>query len=349
MTCISEVLGGLNGERTPFNTRRSDVWALGIILMNLVCGCLPWSRASIEDRDFLTFVFRDPDYFYNNFPISVEVNDIFKSIFTIRAEARATIPEIRRSILALRTFYDHSEFSSSPSISDEIDEIDDLDADYMGLSLTDQAHEALRALRSVDFAEIEAQIAARIRMAQLYASVGEQLPNDIMATQDFTARFPAPPATMWNLNMPANPTLHLANPGDDFYDSDSDLSDSVIEEYLQGLSDDDDLDNTDSDSEGPITPEQVPIDNTRAATAIEDIQHIEDIDLGTSTTGTGTEMHISPITRKTNRPEAFVIGTEVSAIDKLATNKLSHMKAVGADQAQFSDTTATIWTPGWVS
>ena len=138
-------MGGLNGERTPFNTRRSDVWALGIILMNLVCGCLPWSRASIEDRDFLTFVFRDPDYFYNNFPISVEVNDIFKSIFTIRAEARATIPEIRKSILALRTFYDHSEFSSSPSISDEIDEIDEEDAEVIASAITPTPREHERA------------------------------------------------------------------------------------------------------------------------------------------------------------------------------------------------------------
>ena len=36
---IRELHGGLD-----YSSRASDVWALGVILMNIVCGFLPWYR-----------------------------------------------------------------------------------------------------------------------------------------------------------------------------------------------------------------------------------------------------------------------------------------------------------------
>lgn len=113
---ILEVLGGLYGELTSYSAKHSDIWALGVILMNLVCECLPWRRADREDRDFFIYLYRDSNFFYNNFPISSELNDILKSIFTIRVEDRASIKDIRRDILGLKTFFDYSDFGS-PSTS----------------------------------------------------------------------------------------------------------------------------------------------------------------------------------------------------------------------------------------
>lgn len=109
---ILEVLGGIYGELTSYNAKHADIWALGVILMNLVCECLPWRRADREDRDFFNYLYRDSNFFYNNFPISSELNDILKSIFTIRAEDRASIKDIRRNILGVKTFFDYSDFGS---------------------------------------------------------------------------------------------------------------------------------------------------------------------------------------------------------------------------------------------
>lgn len=113
---ILEVLGGLYGELTSYSAKHADIWALGVILMNLVCECLPWRRADREDRDFFNYLYRDSNYFYNNFPISSELNDILKSIFTIRVEDRASIKNIRKNILGVKTFFDYSDFDS-PSTS----------------------------------------------------------------------------------------------------------------------------------------------------------------------------------------------------------------------------------------
>lgn len=72
--------------------------------MNLVCGCLPWGKASIRDAQFTTYLYHDRDYLYHSFPISHETNEILKSIFTPDPYDRASIPELRKRILAVNSF-----------------------------------------------------------------------------------------------------------------------------------------------------------------------------------------------------------------------------------------------------
>ncbi|KAG7445326.1 kinase-like protein [Guyanagaster necrorhizus] len=56
--------------RSPtYSTRASDVWALGVLLLNMMVGRDPWVAAKISDRCFNCFLC-DPDYFLKIFPIT---------------------------------------------------------------------------------------------------------------------------------------------------------------------------------------------------------------------------------------------------------------------------------------
>ena len=91
-------------EDPDYSPREADIWALGIILMNLITGTRPWARASHDDPNFYQYVL-DRDALYRSFPISRDANEIFKSIFTLHPyERRTSINELRERIIRTVSF-----------------------------------------------------------------------------------------------------------------------------------------------------------------------------------------------------------------------------------------------------
>ncbi|KAH9896928.1 kinase-like domain-containing protein [Cubamyces lactineus] len=88
----------------PYSTIRSDIWALGVILVNMVTGYLPWGRATLKDDQFQQFL-EEEDYLREIFPISRKLNDILRRIFTIIPTDALSLAELRREIRNLDTFY----------------------------------------------------------------------------------------------------------------------------------------------------------------------------------------------------------------------------------------------------
>ncbi len=82
----------------------SDVWAVGVILTNMVSGRNPWEKASLKDRRFARHA-DDPYYLYNTMPISEELHTILLSTFARDPRNRITLPELREMILSLDTFF----------------------------------------------------------------------------------------------------------------------------------------------------------------------------------------------------------------------------------------------------
>ncbi|OJT01752.1 Negative regulator of sexual conjugation and meiosis [Trametes pubescens] len=88
----------------PYSPRRSDIWALGVILVNIVTGHRPWDKATLEDDQFKSFL-EEPDWLRSVFPISEGLSVILRRIFTIVPDEALTLAEIRREIRNLDTFY----------------------------------------------------------------------------------------------------------------------------------------------------------------------------------------------------------------------------------------------------
>jgi serine/threonine protein kinase len=89
-----ECQGGLDRQkRVGYATAPNDVWALGIILINLAAGRNPWRLASLDDETFCGYL-HDPNLLLKILPISNELNKILKRIFCLDPHRRITLDEL---------------------------------------------------------------------------------------------------------------------------------------------------------------------------------------------------------------------------------------------------------------
>lgn len=91
------------GRPISYYTRQNDIWALGVILVNLTCGRNPWRQASGDDDTFVAFV-HDPDFLQNILPISASCNEILKRIFSLNPQRRISLPDLRQAIQSVTCF-----------------------------------------------------------------------------------------------------------------------------------------------------------------------------------------------------------------------------------------------------
>lgn len=100
---IAECLGKL-GVDPAYSTRTNDVWALGIILTAMITGHNPWHQASYFDACYRAYI-EDPMFLRNTLPISDEVNDVLKRIFS-PSPSRITLEFLRLQVLSTEKFYE---------------------------------------------------------------------------------------------------------------------------------------------------------------------------------------------------------------------------------------------------
>ncbi|CAO1616074.1 unnamed protein product [Parajaminaea phylloscopi] len=98
-----ECQGGITTRVSEYNTAANDVWSLGVILVNLMCGRNPWKQACTADETFREYL-RRPDFLMDILPISEEANAILKRIFTVRAEWRVSTQDLRKMVLSVGSF-----------------------------------------------------------------------------------------------------------------------------------------------------------------------------------------------------------------------------------------------------
>ncbi|KAH9831145.1 kinase-like domain-containing protein, partial [Rhodofomes roseus] len=95
---------GLEFSYRPYSTKRADVWALGIILVNMITGLGPWEKAVTEDPRFCEHLL-DGGYLERVIPASQGAIQILKRVFRINPQSRPSLEQLRRSILNLDTFF----------------------------------------------------------------------------------------------------------------------------------------------------------------------------------------------------------------------------------------------------
>jgi len=98
-----ECQGGLFERLERYHTSANDIWALGVILVNLTCGRNPWRQACPADETFRAFV-NNPEFLRTILPISHATNNILKGLFALDPRERMSLHELRRAVLAVDTF-----------------------------------------------------------------------------------------------------------------------------------------------------------------------------------------------------------------------------------------------------
>ncbi len=88
----------------PYCTPASDVWAVGVVLANMVSCASPWEKASLKDRCFARYV-RNPKYLYNAMPISEGLYTILRRTLALDPLRRLTLPKLGQMVLSLDTFF----------------------------------------------------------------------------------------------------------------------------------------------------------------------------------------------------------------------------------------------------
>ncbi|KAH9934067.1 kinase-like domain-containing protein, partial [Epithele typhae] len=91
-----EASGKIIGK-VPYCPRTSDIWALGIILINMISGRNPWTRPKGSDPLFAAFL-DDPQYLYDSLPISRHVAHTLRRTLAIDPRRRIRLADLRREI-----------------------------------------------------------------------------------------------------------------------------------------------------------------------------------------------------------------------------------------------------------
>ncbi|KAI9499300.1 kinase-like domain-containing protein [Zychaea mexicana] len=95
-------------NRTGYATAPNDVWALGVVLINLAARRNPWRQACLDDETFRAYL-ADRNYLLKILPISQELNCILKRIFCIDPKRRISLDELEASIRGCKYFTRTSE------------------------------------------------------------------------------------------------------------------------------------------------------------------------------------------------------------------------------------------------
>lgn len=133
--------GRRKNEKQEYNSKGSDVWALGVILINMIFSQNPWSSADIENPTFNMFIHSDPDVLQRKLGLSDEFNRVVKRMFSKNVYDRYSLDELRNEVNRIEVFTDYSkrvtnylgideDLSNMSSMDLEEDENDDNVDDY---------------------------------------------------------------------------------------------------------------------------------------------------------------------------------------------------------------------------
>lgn len=116
---IAECVGSIQAS-IPYSTRRSDIWALGVILINILTGHNPWQIASVSrDEGFERYCRNGVAFLTSILPISGEAAQLISRALDPNPRTRISIPELRQAVLDIRTFFPEKNVPDYIRIGDE--------------------------------------------------------------------------------------------------------------------------------------------------------------------------------------------------------------------------------------
>ena len=86
------------------------MWALGIILVNVLTGRNPWERASVLDRNFVDFLAEGAAFFRTAFPeLSRGACALLADVLALKPERRLSLSGLREAVEGLESFFARGE------------------------------------------------------------------------------------------------------------------------------------------------------------------------------------------------------------------------------------------------
>ncbi|KAI8986913.1 kinase-like domain-containing protein [Trametes punicea] len=239
--CLGEDIG-----RRPYSNTHHDIWALGVILFNLITASHPWSKASTADDQFSDYL-HDPDIFLDKYDISEAANDILCRIFVLNPLGRISLPELRAAVLGVKSF-----FRPRNPPNDRLNESEDVDSLAFSLSVPQEDEDERLFVdfeRPYDYPSSDpswSPVTAIKPSLELYGEVNPVVrssPGESGSDELFT-RLSSSRSDIGSCTSGEGYDRH--DDRDDDYDDDSD----------SGEEEDNDSDDEEED-EGPVTPEAV--------------------------------------------------------------------------------------------
>ncbi|PWN87980.1 kinase-like protein [Acaromyces ingoldii] len=95
--------GGIDNEMSDYDTAANDVWALGVLLINLICRRNPWKQATMSDTTFREYV-RRPDVLLDILPLSQQMYEVLIRVLTVHEDERCSLDELASMVDSLESF-----------------------------------------------------------------------------------------------------------------------------------------------------------------------------------------------------------------------------------------------------
>lgn len=101
-------------NRLSYDTFASDIWSIGIVLINLICERNPWQCALPIDDTFRTYAEHPEDTLITVLPtLSHEAHELLKKVLNVNPRDRPTLQEFKEEMLRIEHFVKFSEEDTS--------------------------------------------------------------------------------------------------------------------------------------------------------------------------------------------------------------------------------------------
>ncbi|KAJ3037079.1 hypothetical protein HDV00_002083 [Rhizophlyctis rosea] len=91
----------------------NDVWALGVLLVNMLTGQNPWVEPSMSDPLYAAYKGAEGDILKVHFGFSDELNEILARVFDVEAHRRPSLGELKDMVVEVERFFDVSGFDQA--------------------------------------------------------------------------------------------------------------------------------------------------------------------------------------------------------------------------------------------
>ena len=98
---------GIGNDVDCYNAPAADIWAMGILLMNMIFGRCPWYEATQSDKIFQQYTSNDPQVLKKNLNLTKALDDFLKAnVFNLDPEKRCDINEFDAFVSSQKTLTD---------------------------------------------------------------------------------------------------------------------------------------------------------------------------------------------------------------------------------------------------